>query len=170
MSFVRDIITHGPYRYEIFNPHIWRVGRRRRRRRRRRHHHHHKHQGLDLWSVPSPHLQLLAPSLLRSSNCSSSLLNLVVWFQRYSVLWHSLQVWKPFPSVFIYLCGVYDAILSMLPTLLLWCTTSSETFPVLSIWTMLGGHEGTCWLSRHCSVTREIHIPRTRNGCLDKGS
>ena len=27
-----------------------------------------------LWSVPSPELQLLAPTLLRSSNCSSSLL------------------------------------------------------------------------------------------------
>jgi len=48
-----------------------------------------------LWSVPSPQLQLLAPTLLRSSNCSTSLWSVVVWFQRDSVLWHSLQVWKP---------------------------------------------------------------------------
>ena len=56
-----------------------------------------------LWSVPSPELQLLAPTLLRSSNCSPSLWSVVVWFQRDSMLWHSLQVWKPVPSVFIYL-------------------------------------------------------------------
>ena len=56
-----------------------------------------------LWSVPSPKLQLLSPTFLRSSNCSSSLWSVVVWFQRDSVLWHSLQVLKPFPSVFIYL-------------------------------------------------------------------
>ena len=56
-----------------------------------------------LWSVPSPDLQLLAPTLLRSSNCSPSLWSVVVWFQGDSVLWHSLQVWKPVPSVFIYL-------------------------------------------------------------------
>ena len=54
-----------------------------------------------LWSVPSPELQLLAPTLLRSSNCSPSLWSVVVLFQRDSVLWHSLQVWKPVPSVFI---------------------------------------------------------------------
>ena len=47
-----------------------------------------------LWSVPSPHLQLLAPTLLRSSNCSPSLWSVAVWFQRDSVLWHSLQVLK----------------------------------------------------------------------------
>ena len=45
-----------------------------------------------LWSVPSPELQLLAPTLLRSSNCSPSLRSVAVWFQRDSVLWHSLQV------------------------------------------------------------------------------
>ena len=56
-----------------------------------------------LWSVPSPELQLLVPTLLRSSNCSPSLWSVVVWFQRDSVLWHSLQVLKPVPSVFIYL-------------------------------------------------------------------
>ena len=56
-----------------------------------------------LWSVPSPQLQLLEPTLLRSSNCSPSLWSVVIWFQRDSVLWHSLQVWKPVPSVFIYL-------------------------------------------------------------------
>ena len=55
-----------------------------------------------LWSVPSPELQLLAPMLLRSSNCSPSLWSLVVWFQRDSVLWHPLQVLKPVPSVFLY--------------------------------------------------------------------
>jgi len=56
-----------------------------------------------LWSVPSPELQLLAPTLLRSSSCSPSLWSVVVWFHRDSVLWHSLQVWKPVRSVFIYL-------------------------------------------------------------------
>ena len=56
-----------------------------------------------LWSVPSPELQLFAPSLLRSSNCSPSLWSVAVWFQRDWVLWHSLQVWKPVPSVFMYL-------------------------------------------------------------------
>jgi len=56
-----------------------------------------------LRSVPSPQLQLLAPTLLRSYNCSPSLWSVVVWVQRDSVLWHSLQVWKPVPSVFIYL-------------------------------------------------------------------
>ena len=56
-----------------------------------------------LWSVPSPQLQMLAPTLLRSSNCSPSLWSVAVWFQRVSVLWHSLQVWKRVPSVFIYL-------------------------------------------------------------------
>ena len=55
-----------------------------------------------LWSVPSPELELLAPTLLRSSNCSPSLWSVLVWFLRDSVLWHSLQVWKPVPSVFIY--------------------------------------------------------------------
>jgi len=45
-----------------------------------------------LWSFPSPGLQLLAPTLLRSSNCSPSLWSVVVWFQRDSVLWHSLKV------------------------------------------------------------------------------
>jgi len=45
-----------------------------------------------LRSVPSPELQLLAPMLLRSSNCSPSLWSVVVWFQRDSVLWHSLQI------------------------------------------------------------------------------
>ena len=44
-----------------------------------------------LWSIPSPHLQLLAPTLLWSSSCSS-LWSVVVWFQRDSVLWLSLQV------------------------------------------------------------------------------
>jgi len=56
-----------------------------------------------LWSVPSSELQLLAPTLLRCSNCSPSFWSLVVWFQRDSVLWYSLQVWKPVPPVFIYL-------------------------------------------------------------------
>ena len=45
-----------------------------------------------LSSVPSPELQLLAPTLLRSSNCSPCLWSVVVWFQRDSVLWHYLQV------------------------------------------------------------------------------
>ena len=45
-----------------------------------------------LLSVPSPKLQLLSPPSLRSSNCSPSLWSVVVWFQRDSVLWHSLQV------------------------------------------------------------------------------
>jgi len=67
------------------------------------HHHHHKHQRLDLWSFPSPELRLLAATLLRFSNCSPSLWSVVVWFQRDSVLWHSLQLWKAVPSVFIYL-------------------------------------------------------------------
>ena len=44
-----------------------------------------------LWSVPSPELQLLAPTLLRSYNCSPSLWSVVVWFQRDWVLWHSFQ-------------------------------------------------------------------------------
>jgi len=44
-----------------------------------------------LWSVPSPELQLLAPTVLRSSHCSPSLWSVVVWFQRDSVLWHSLH-------------------------------------------------------------------------------
>ena len=52
-----------------------------------------------LWSVPSQELQLLAPTRLRSSNCSPSLWSVVVWFQRLC-LWHSLQVKKPVPSVF----------------------------------------------------------------------
>jgi hypothetical protein len=55
-----------------------------------------------LWSVPSPELQLFAPTLLRSSNCSPSLRSVVVWFQGDSVLWQFLQVCKPVPSVFIY--------------------------------------------------------------------
>jgi hypothetical protein len=33
-----------------------------------------------LWSVPSPELQLLPPTFLRSSNCSPSLWSVVVWF------------------------------------------------------------------------------------------
>jgi hypothetical protein len=45
-----------------------------------------------LWFIPSPELQLLSPTFLRSSNCSPSLWFVVVWFQRDSVLWHSLQV------------------------------------------------------------------------------
>jgi len=47
---------------------------------------------LTLWSVPSPELQLFSPTFLRSSNCSSSLWSVVIWFQRDSVWWHSLQV------------------------------------------------------------------------------
>jgi len=43
-------------------------------------------KNLTLWSVPSPKLQLLAPTHLRSSNCSPSLWSVVVWFQRNSVL------------------------------------------------------------------------------------
>jgi len=35
-----------------------------------------------LWPVPSPQLQLLAPTLLLSANCSPSLWSVVVWFQR----------------------------------------------------------------------------------------
>jgi len=35
------------------------------------------------WSVPSPESQLLAPTLLQSSDCSPSLWSVVVWFQRY---------------------------------------------------------------------------------------
>jgi hypothetical protein len=45
-----------------------------------------------LWSIPSPELQLLSPTFLWSSNCSPALWSVVVWFQRDSVLWHSLQV------------------------------------------------------------------------------
>ena len=45
-----------------------------------------------LWSVRSPELQLLSPTFLQSSNCSPSLCTIVIWFQRDSVLWHSLQV------------------------------------------------------------------------------
>jgi len=67
------------------------------------HHHHHKHKDWTLSSVPSPELQLLTPTLLRSSNCSPSFWSVVVWFQRDSALWHSLQVWKPVLPVFIYL-------------------------------------------------------------------
>jgi len=48
-----------------------------------------------LWSFPSPQLQLLAPTLLRSSNCYPSLWSVVVWFHRDSVLWHSLQGYWP---------------------------------------------------------------------------
>ena len=33
-----------------------------------------------LWSFPSPELQLLSPTFLRSFNCSSSLWSVVVWF------------------------------------------------------------------------------------------
>ena len=40
-----------------------------------------------LWSVPSPRLQLLTPTFLRSINCSPSLWSVVVWLQRDSVLW-----------------------------------------------------------------------------------
>ena len=58
---------------------------------------------LTLWSVPSPKLQPLSPTFLRSSNCSPSLWSVVVWFQRDSVFWHSLQVLKPVPSVFVHL-------------------------------------------------------------------
>ena len=57
----------------------------------------------NLRSVPSPQLQLLSLTFLRSLNCSPSLWSVVVRFQRDSVLWHSLQVLKPVPSVFIYL-------------------------------------------------------------------
>ena len=46
----------------------------------------------NLWSVPSPGLQLLSSSFLRSSNRSSSLWPVVVWFYRDSVLWHSFEV------------------------------------------------------------------------------
>ena len=35
-----------------------------------------------LWSVPSPELQQLAPTILRSSNCSLSLWSVVIWFQK----------------------------------------------------------------------------------------
>jgi len=52
-----------------------------------------------LWSIPSPELQMLAPTLLWSSNCSPSLWSVMVWFLKDSVLWHSLQVWKSVPSV-----------------------------------------------------------------------
>ena len=45
----------------------------------------------------------ISPTFLRSSNCSPSLWSVVVLFQRDSVLWHSLQLLKPVPSVFIYL-------------------------------------------------------------------
>jgi hypothetical protein len=38
-----------------------------------------------LWSFPSPELQLLSPTFLRSSNCSPSLWPVVVWFQGDSV-------------------------------------------------------------------------------------
>jgi hypothetical protein len=38
-----------------------------------------------LWSVPSPQLQLLSPTFLRSSNCSSSLWSVMIRFQRDSV-------------------------------------------------------------------------------------
>ena len=37
----------------------------------------------------SPKLQLLCPTVLRSSNCSPSVRSVVVWFQRDSVLWDS---------------------------------------------------------------------------------
>ena len=45
-----------------------------------------------LWCVPSPKLQLLCPTFLQSSNCSPFLWSVVVWFQRDSVLWHSLRM------------------------------------------------------------------------------
>ena len=60
-------------------------------------------QGWAIWPVPSPELQLLSPSILRSPNCSLSLWVVEVWFQGDSVLWHSLYVCEPVPSVFIYL-------------------------------------------------------------------
>ena len=59
-------------------------------------------QGWAIWPVPSPELQLLSPSLLRSPNCSLSLWAVEVWFQGDSVLWNSLYVCEPVPSVFIY--------------------------------------------------------------------
>jgi hypothetical protein len=37
-------------------------------------------QGWAIWPVPSPELQLLSPSFLRSSNCSLSLWAVVKWF------------------------------------------------------------------------------------------
>ena len=57
----------------------------------RTHHHLISIKDWTLWSVPSPELQLLGPTLLRSSYCSPSLWSVVVWLQRDSVLWHSLQ-------------------------------------------------------------------------------
>ena len=45
-----------------------------------------------IWPVPSPELQLLSPTFLRSPDCSLSLWIIVVCFERDSVVWHSLQV------------------------------------------------------------------------------
>jgi hypothetical protein len=58
-------------------------------------------QGWAIWPVLSPELQLLSPSLLRCPNCSLSLWAVEVWFQGDSVLWHSLYVCEPVPSVIV---------------------------------------------------------------------
>jgi len=56
------------------------------------------------WSVPSPKLQLLSPTFLRSSNCSPFLWSVAVWFQRDSVLCSEKAI--PFRrSITWYLCG-----------------------------------------------------------------
>jgi len=66
-------------------------------------HHRHKHQGLNplIRSVSRVTAARANPSSV--FQLFSFLWSVVVWFQRDPVLWHSLQVWKPVPSVFIYL-------------------------------------------------------------------
>ena len=49
-------------------------------------------KGWAIWPVPSPELQLLSPTFLRSPDCSLPLWIIVVCFERDSVVWHSLQV------------------------------------------------------------------------------
>ena len=49
-------------------------------------------KGWAIWPVPSPQLQLLSPTFLRSSNCSLSLWIIVVCFERDSDVWHSLEL------------------------------------------------------------------------------
>jgi hypothetical protein len=46
----------------------------------------------NLWSVPSPELQLLSPAFLLSSNCFPSFWSVGIWFQRDLVWWLSLLI------------------------------------------------------------------------------
>ena len=126
-------------------------------------HHHHKHKGLDplIRSVsrvtaaranPSSVFQLFSFLVVCSSMIS-----------RDSVLWHSLQVWKPVPSLFIYL----QSEITILICILYKWQYSELWYPVVFCWYQIEWKYVYKYMARQCCIYNVLRVSAKNCMCRD---